>query len=62
MFERIGNELFLVVSTALEHGQSLNFVELSELKEEVDRLFSDEQSRILQEELMGNYVCDGCMI
>lgn len=62
MFERIGNELFLVVSTALEHGQALNFVELSELKEEVDRLFSDEQSRILQEELMGSYVCDGCMI
>lgn len=62
MLEKIGNGRFLVVSTQLEHGQELDFIALSELKEEVDKLFGDEQSRLLQEELSGDFVCDGCTI
>lgn len=43
-------------------GDVLNFVKLSELKEQIDALHSEESSRILQAELMGDYVCDGCTI
>ena len=40
----------------------LTFVDLMALKEEVDKLVSDEQSRLLQESLSGDYICDGCTI
>lgn len=54
--------MYIIKCDALEMGQLLNFVDLSNLKEEVDKLFSEEQSRILQESLLGDYVCDGCTI
>lgn len=54
--------MFILASDCLEHGQLITFIELADLKEEIDRLYSDEQSRILNAELMGDYVCDGCTI
>lgn len=57
-----GDALYILQTDALDQGQFINFVELAALKETVDRLFSDEQSRILQKDLMGDYVCDGCTI
>lgn len=54
--------LFVVATGLLEEGQIINFVELAALKETVDMLFSDEQSRMLMAELSGDYACDGCMI
>lgn len=58
-----GDDTYFIFKTdCLEQGQLINFAELSDLKEEIDRLFSDEQSRILQASLMGDYVCDGCTI
>ncbi|WXX18498.1 hypothetical protein TacPo2_43 [Pantoea bacteriophage TacPo2] len=62
MFERNADGTFTVVSTALEHGNSLTFIELSELSEQIREVVSDEESRILQEELSGSLVCDGCTI
>lgn len=55
-------QLYVMKSDALDFGQLINFVDLSNLKEEIDRLFSDEQSRLLALELSGDYVCDGCTI
>lgn len=40
----------------------LDFATLTQLKEEVDREISLETSRMLQEELLGDYTCDGCTI
>lgn len=40
----------------------LDFATLTQLKEEVDREISMETSRMLQEELLGDYTCDGCTI
>lgn len=40
----------------------LTFIELSELSEQIRGVVSDEESRILQEELSGSLVCDGCTI
>lgn len=54
--------LFLVVTGNLDDGDILNFEELEALKEEVDRLFSEEQNRILMESLSGDLVCDSCNI
>jgi|AKYZ01.1.fsa_nt_gi hypothetical protein len=43
-------------------GDVIDFVKLSELKEQIDALHSDESSRILQASLMGDLTCDGCTI
>lgn len=40
----------------------LTFIELSEVSEQLRAAVSDEESRILQEELAGSLVCDGCTI
>ena len=45
-----------------DRHELLTFVDLMALKEEVDKLVSDEQSRLLQESLSGDYLCDGCTI
>lgn len=45
-----------------DRNEILTFVDLMALKEEVDKLVSDEQSRLLQESLSGDYICDGCTI
>ncbi len=45
-----------------DRNELLTFVDLMALKEEVDKLVSDEQSRLLQESLSGDYICDGCTI
>lgn len=45
-----------------DRQELLTFVDLMALKEEVDKLVSDEQSRLLQESLSGDYLCDGCTI
>lgn len=47
---------------SLGEGEILNFLELAELKEQVDNLFSEEQSRLITAELAGDLTCDGCMI
>lgn len=53
---------FYVNTNKLEEGQMLTFIDLAELKESVDQMFSDEQSRLLMLELSGDYACDGCTI
>lgn len=45
-----------------DRHELLTFIDLMALKEEVDKLVSDEQSRLLQESLSGDYICDGCTI
>ncbi|WWV91959.1 hypothetical protein [Escherichia phage PJNS034] len=40
----------------------LTFVELSEISEQIREVVSDEESRLLQAELSGSLVCDGCTI
>ncbi len=45
-----------------DRNELLTFVDLMALKEEVDKLVSDEQSRLLQESLSEDYICDGCTI
>ena len=40
----------------------LDFATLTQLKEEVDREISMETSCMLQEELFGDYTCEGCTI
>lgn len=54
--------LFVVVTGRLDDGDILNFEELEALKEEIDRLFSEEQNRILMASLSGDLVCDACNI
>ncbi|AFC22041.1 hypothetical protein GAP52_048 [Cronobacter phage vB_CsaP_GAP52] len=54
--------LFIFKTDCLDQGQLINFTELANLKEEIDRLYGDEQSRILNESLLGDYTCDGCTI
>lgn len=54
--------LFQFITDATDYRQLINFVELAKLKEEIDALYADEQSRLLQESLSGDYICDGCTI
>lgn len=54
--------LFILKTDCLEHGQLINFMELAKLKEEIDQLYSDEQSRLLSLSLLGDLTCDGCTI
>lgn len=51
-----------VIDVDLYAGEILNFLELANLKEQVDALFSEEQSRLLSLELAGDLLCDGCTI
>lgn len=51
-----------VIDIDLHAGEILNFLELAELKEQVDNLFSEEQSRLITAELAGDLTCDGCTI
>lgn len=60
LVERVGNDKFVLVSGSAEIV--MDFIALSALKEQVDQMYSDEQSRILMESLTGDYVCDGCTI
>ena len=54
--------LFVLKTDCLEQGQLINFMELAKLKEEIDQLYSDEQSRLLSLSLLGDLTCDGCLI
>ena len=54
--------LFILKTDCLEHCQLINFMELAKLKEEIDQLYSDEQSRLLSLSLLGDLTCDGCTI
>lgn len=54
--------LFVLKTDCLEYGQLINFIELAKLKEEIDQLYSDEQSRLLSLSLLGDLTCDGCTI
>lgn len=60
LVERIGDDEFVLISG--EKRITMNFFQLADLKDKVDQMYSDEQSRILMESLTGDYVCDGCMI
>lgn len=51
-----------VESDFLSEESLLSFDQLLELQKIVNQLVSDEQSRLLQESLSGDFVCDGCMI
>lgn len=55
-------EGLFIVGVDLSLGETLNFVDLANLKEQVDTLFSEEQSRLLANDLAGDYLCDGCTI
>lgn len=46
----------------LSEESLLSFDQLLELQKVVNQLVSDEQSRLLQESLSGDFVCDGCTI
>lgn len=62
MINKIKDNEYLLNSSILDNGNIIDFITLSELKELVDSLYSEEQNRLLQESLSGDYVCDGCMI
>lgn len=62
MINKIKDNEYLLNSSILDNGNTIDFITLSELKELVDSLYSEEQNRLLQESLSGDYVCDGCML
>ena len=62
MINKIKDNEYLLNSSVLDNGNTIDFITLSELKELVDSLYSEEQNRLLQESLSGDYVCDGCLI
>lgn len=65
IFNASGNmpsPLWGIETNALEEGQYIDFDQLLELQKVVNQLVSDEQSRLLQESLSGDFTCDGCMI
>lgn len=62
MFQKIKDGEWSVVSTALEHGQTLTFDDMISLKEAVDEIVARENSRLLSESLMGDIICDTCTI
>lgn len=41
---------------------NMTFPELDALREQINTFVSDETSRMLNEDLMGDFTCDGCMI
>ncbi|AVZ45122.1 hypothetical protein PQC40_gp039 [Escherichia phage EP335] len=54
--------LWGIETNVLEEGGYIDFDQLLELQKVVNQLVSDEQSRLLQESLSGDFVCDGCTI
>lgn len=40
----------------------ITFPELDAIKDQVNEFVSDETSRMLNEDLMGDFTCDGCTI
>lgn len=59
----LGDNPFWSVDTdKLDEGMMIDFDDLLELQKVVNQLVSDEQSRLLQESLSGDFVCDGCTI
>ncbi|AUM57618.1 hypothetical protein phiL_0401 [Escherichia phage LAMP] len=62
MINKIKDNEYLLNSSILDNGNTIDFITLSELKELVNSLYSEEQNRLLQESLSGDYVCDGCLI
>lgn len=62
MINKIKDNEYLLNSSILDNGNTIDFITLSELKELVDSLYSEEQNRLLQESLSGDYTCDGCLI
>lgn len=58
----VDSPLFVFLTDATDQGQLMTFLELCALKEQIDALYTEEQSRILQAELLGEYTCDGCTI
>ena len=65
IFKASGNmpsPLWGIETNALEEGGYVDFDQLLELQGVVNQLVSDEQSRLLQESLSGDFVCDGCTI
>lgn len=65
IFKASGNvpsPLWGIETNTLEEGGYIDFDQLLELQKVVNQLVSDEQSRLLQESLSGDFVCDGCMI
>lgn len=62
MINKIKDNEYLLNSSVLDNGNTIDFITLSELKELVDSLYSEEQNRLLQESLSGDYTCEGCLI
>ena len=60
--ENMPSSLWGIETNVLEEGQYIDFDQLLELQKVVNQLVSDEQSRLLQESLSGDFVCDGCTI
>ena len=59
----LGDNPFWSVDTdKLDGGMMIDFDDLLELQKVVNQLVSDEQSRLLQESLSGDFICDGCTI
>lgn len=59
----LGDNPFWSVNTdKLDEGMMIDFDDLLELQKVVNQLVSDEQSRLLQESLSGDFICDGCTI
>lgn len=59
----LGDNPFWSVDTdKLDEGMMIDFDDLLELQKVVNQLVSDEQSRLLQESLSGDFICDGCLI
>ncbi len=59
----LGDNPFWSVDTdKLDEGMMIDFDDLLELQKVVNQLVSDEQSRLLQESLSGDFICDGCTI
>ena len=54
--------LWRVETNTLEKGKYVDFDQMLELQKVVNHLVSDEQSRLLQESLSGDFTCDGCTI
>lgn len=59
----LGDNPFWSIDTdKLDEGMMIDFDDLLELQKVVNQLVSDEQSRLLQESLSGDFICDGCTI
>lgn len=61
-YSTLDQEGLFVIGSALLFGEILSFVELANLKEQVDEMFAEEQSRLIAADLAGDYLCDGCLI